>query len=126
MHLMAFAAATPGPRGRGWGRGKGRGGRGSRGARSRSVREDTPQSEPEISGESSGTDYKGDQEVEEPSDALYGCAGCRWAPQGCAGCQGSPQMQRPQSVRWKPEGGRYQEVGSFPVLGRFGQSRMCS
>ena len=63
---MRFAAASPpAARGRGGrGRGKGRGGRGgSRGARTRVPREDTPPSEPEISGESSGTDYKADQVI---------------------------------------------------------------
>lgn len=50
-------------------------------------------------------------------DALYGCTKCRYAKSGCGACRDAPVMERPASVRWRPEAGRYQtEVPSAPTF----------
>jgi hypothetical protein len=50
-------------------------------------------------------------------DALYGCTKCRYARAGCGACREAPIMERPASVRWRPEAARYQtEVPSAPTF----------
>ena len=51
------------------------------------------------------------QEPQEAMDYLFGCEGCGFASSGCSACrQGSPVMERPCSLRWKPEEGHPQQV----------------
>lgn len=102
---------TEGRGGRGRGRGRSRRGRG----RGRwNAREDTPPSEPDISGKSdSETDFEmnDEEELDAKCDELFGCSNCHWNPEGCEECMVSaPVMQRPQNIRWKPEKGRPQKV----------------
>lgn len=114
LNISIVTVAVQAVEGRGSrGRGRGRGRRG-RGRGRWSSREDTPPSEPDMSGKSdSETDFEMAQEdvEDEGCDHLFGCASCRWQPEGCAECMlHPPVMQRPQNVRWKPEKGRPQKV----------------
>ena len=53
------------------------------------------------------------QDPREAMDCLYGCEGCGFDSSGCSTCrQGPPVMERPCSLRWKPEEGHVQQVGA--------------
>lgn len=46
------------------------------------------------------------------SDLLYGCTKCRYLRAGCTSCRHKPSMERDAKIRWRPEKGRPQLVGS--------------
>lgn len=43
-------------------------------------------------------------------DVLFGCTKCRYAKGGCGSCRDKPVMERPRTLRWKPEAGHAQDV----------------
>lgn len=55
------------------------------------------------------------QEME--MDTLHGCTKCRFNQNGCGACRDAPIMERPKTVRWKPEAARPQtSVPSAPTF----------
>eukprot|EP00891_Asterochloris_glomerata_P005677 jgi/Astpho2/5677/Aster-02919 len=42
-------------------------------------------------------------------DVLFGCTKCRYAKGGCGSCRDKPVMERPRTLRWKPEAGHAQD-----------------
>lgn len=50
-------------------------------------------------------------------DTLHGCTKCRFNQTGCGACRDAPIMERPKSVRWKPDAARPQtSVPSAPTF----------
>ena len=57
------------------------------------------------------------QEHREAMDCLFGCEGCGFASSGCGACrQGPPIMERPRSLRWRPEEGHHQQVWAWVAV----------
>lgn len=55
------------------------------------------------------------QEME--MDTLHGCTKCRFNASGCGACRDAPILERPKSVRWKPDAARPQtSVPSAPTF----------
>lgn len=49
-------------------------------------------------------------EPPEEMDILLGCTKCRYLKGGCGACRDKPSMERPTSLRWKPDASRQQKV----------------
>ena len=49
-------------------------------------------------------------EPPEEMDVLLGCTKCRYLKGGCGACRDKPSMERPASLRWKPDASRQQKV----------------
>ena len=49
----------------------------------------------------------------EEMDVLLGCTKCRYLKGGCGACRDKPSLERPKSLRWKPDASRQQKV-KFP------------
>lgn len=52
-------------------------------------------------------------EPPEEMDILLGCTKCRYLKGGCGACRDKPSMERPTSLRWKPDASRQQKVCLF-------------
>ena len=52
-------------------------------------------------------------EPAEEMDVLLGCTKCRYLKGGCGACRDKPALERPKSLRWKPDGLRQQKVSSL-------------
>ncbi|KAK9803401.1 hypothetical protein WJX72_006240 [[Myrmecia] bisecta] len=52
---------------------------------------------------------KVEEDLPEEMDYLHGCTKCRYLKGGCGACRDKPIMERPKSVRWRPEAGRPQK-----------------
>ena len=50
----------------------------------------------------------------EEMDLLLGCTKCRYLKGGCGACRDKPSLERPKSLRWKPDASRQQKV-RWPV-----------
>ena len=50
-------------------------------------------------------------EPPEEMDILLGCTKCRYLKGGCGACRDKPSLERPKSLRWKPDASRQQKVG---------------
>ncbi|BDA42391.1 probable lysine-specific demethylase JMJ703 at N-terminal half [Coccomyxa sp. Obi] len=107
------------PRGRGRGRGRGRWG-----SARRSRTQDTPSDDDDaaeladdaqLPAMSPTASYYKDQEME--MDTLHGCTKCRFNASGCGACRDAPILERPKSVRWKPDAARPQT--SVPLAPTF-------
>ena len=46
----------------------------------------------------------------EEMDVLLGCTKCRYLKGGCGACRDKPSLERPKSLRWKPDASRQQKV----------------
>ena len=46
----------------------------------------------------------------EKMDVLLGCTKCRYLKKGCGACRDKPSLERPASLRWKPDAGKQQKV----------------
>ena len=46
----------------------------------------------------------------EEMDLLLGCTKCRYLKGGCGACRDKPSLERPKSLRWKPDASRQQKV----------------
>lgn len=46
----------------------------------------------------------------EKMDVLLGCTKCRYLKKGCGACRDKPSLERPASLRWKPDAGKEQKV----------------
>ncbi len=69
-------------------------------------------------------------EPPEEMDILLGCTKCRYLKGGCGACRDKPSMERPTSLRWKPDASRQQKVCSLQqkgpcCLGSLLSSIMC-
>lgn len=51
-------------------------------------------------------------EPPEAMDVLLGCTKCRYLKGGCGACRDKPSLERPKSLRWKPDASRQQKVNS--------------
>lgn len=49
-------------------------------------------------------------ELPEKMDILLGCTKCRYLKGGCGACRDKPSLERPASLRWKPDAGKQQKV----------------
>lgn len=49
----------------------------------------------------------------EEMDVLLGCTKCRYLKGGCGACRDKPSLERPRSLRWKPDASRPQKVRAF-------------
>ena len=49
-------------------------------------------------------------EPPEEMDVLLGCTKCRYLKGGCGACRDKPSMERPTSLRWKPDASKQQKV----------------
>lgn len=49
-------------------------------------------------------------EPPEAMDVLLGCTKCRYLKGGCGACRDKPSLERPKSLRWKPDASRQQKV----------------
>ena len=49
-------------------------------------------------------------EPAEAMDILLGCTKCRYLKGGCGACRDKPSLERPKSLRWKPDASRQQKV----------------
>lgn len=49
----------------------------------------------------------------EEMDVLLGCTKCRYLKGGCGACRDKPSLERPRSLRWKPDASRPQKVRDF-------------
>ncbi|DBA81611.1 TPA: hypothetical protein ACH3X1_007371 [Trebouxia sp. C0004] len=56
-------------------------------------------------------------EPPEEMDILLGCTKCRYLKGGCGACRDKPSMERPTSLRWKPDASRQQK--GIPVAPTF-------
>ncbi|DBA76499.1 TPA: hypothetical protein ACH3X2_008560 [Trebouxia sp. C0005] len=56
-------------------------------------------------------------EPPEEMDILLGCTKCRYVKGGCGACRDKPSMERPTSLRWKPDASRQQK--GIPVAPTF-------
>lgn len=56
-------------------------------------------------------------EPAEEMDVLLGCTKCRYLKGGCGACRDKPALERPKSLRWKPDGLRQQK--GIPVAPTF-------
>lgn len=52
-------------------------------------------------------------EPPEEMDILLGCTKCRYLKGGCGACRDKPSLERPKSLRWKPDASRQQKVSLF-------------
>lgn len=50
----------------------------------------------------------------EEMDVLLGCTKCRYLKGGCGACRDKPSLERPKSLRWKPDASRQQKVQCPP------------
>ena len=54
-------------------------------------------------------------EPSEEMDILLGCTKCRYLKGGCGACRDKPSLERPKTLRWKPDASRQQKVR--PLIG---------
>ena len=59
-------------------------------------------------------------------DVLFGCTKCRYAKGGCGSCRDKPVMERPRTLRWKPEAGHAQDVRVHPCSAAWGRGSSSS
>ena len=51
----------------------------------------------------------------EKMDVLLGCTKCRYLKKGCGACRDKPSLERPASLRWKPDAGKEQKVNQVVI-----------
>ena len=49
-------------------------------------------------------------EPPEEMDILLGCTKCRYLKGGCGACRDKPALERPKTLRWKPDASKQQKV----------------
>ena len=52
-------------------------------------------------------------EPPEEMDILLGCTKCRYLKGGCGACRDKPALERPKSLRWKPDALRQQKASDL-------------